>query len=128
MLMAKETMEGGAADNIFGESISGPGPEEAVIEDALAMDDMEKREILVNPSDLQDIGDPESGDVGVVGGLAAGGEMGMGGRDHSTNDPWGSELNPEISHGLAGIGATGVIEGEIAEFEEDKPESWDKKV
>jgi hypothetical protein len=59
---------------------------------------MENREILVNPSDLQDVGDPEAGDVGVAGGLAAGGEMEEGeygqARDME-NDPWGLGLAPE---------------------------------
>ena len=58
-------------------------------------DDMEARERLYNPSDLQDVGDPEGTDVGVPFGLAAGGMMGEGGRDFdgNGNDPWGSGLN-----------------------------------
>lgn len=124
------------ADNVFGEKNLGPDPdnvilepgaagigelgptggvgvEEVVLEEALAMDDMERRELLVNPSDLQDIGDPESGDVGVVGGLAAGGEMGMSG---------GSELVPPLTHDPLGLGGTGTIEGEMTEFEDEKEE------
>ncbi len=61
----------------------------------LEMENIERREMLVNPSDLQDVGDPESGDVGVPGGLAAGGEMGEGGYGHVGDDPWGLELMEE---------------------------------
>jgi hypothetical protein len=68
------------------------GLSEGVLAEELAMEDMERRELLVNPSDLQDVGDPEAGDVGVAGGLAAGGEMGEGGYGALANDPWGLGL------------------------------------
>jgi hypothetical protein len=106
----------------------GVGLLEVALPEEDGLDDMERRELLVNPSDLQDVGDPEAGDVGVVGGLAAGAEMGLSGRDHEETDPWGldlidgpDEINP------AGVGGTGVIESEMAEaeaarlaFEEEK--------
>ena len=67
--------------------------EEIIRED---MEGIEERERLYNPSDLQDVGDPEGTDVGVPFGLAAGGAMGEGGRDYdeASNDLWGSSLNP----------------------------------
>lgn len=98
----------------------GVGLPEIALPAELEMDDTERRELLVNPSDLQDIGDPESGDVGVPGGFAAGGEMGEGGRDHSGDDPWGGELNVPAANfrGDAGVGGTGTVESEMEEEEE----------
>lgn len=88
---------GGAGLDDLGATGGAAGLPEIALPAEMDLDDMERRELMVNPSDLQDVGDPESGDVGVVGGLAAGGEMGMGGRDHNTDDPWGSELNEEVN-------------------------------
>jgi hypothetical protein len=105
----------------------GVGLEEIALQEGLELDDMERRELLVNPSDLQDVGDPEAGDVGVVGGLGAGGEMGMGGRDHNPNDPWSSELTDE-NGSVAGVGGTGAIESEMAEFEEEKAQFEEEKM
>jgi hypothetical protein len=87
------------------------GVNEGVLAEELAMEDMERRELLVNPSDLQDVGDPEAGDVGVAGGLAAGGEMGEGGYGVSANDPWGLELL---------VDAPGSVEGVIAPDNEEE--------
>ncbi len=86
----------------------GVGLPEIALEALEEIDDMERRELLVNPSDLRDPGDPEAGDVGVVGGLAAGGDdFLLGGVD-----PWGI--------GVAGLGGTGTIESELAEEEESR--------
>ncbi len=106
--------ESGPADSI--------GLQEIALAELTEMDDAEKRELLVNPSDLQDIGDPETGDVGVPGGFAAGGEMSEGGRDHAGADPWGSELmSPAVNYReIDSVGGTGSIESEIGEMEDER--------
>ncbi len=88
----------------------GVGLPEIALPEELELDDMERRELMVNPSDLQDPGDPESGDVGVVGGVAAGGDI----PDISPMS-WGTVSE----HEAIGMGGTGTIEGEMAEHEDE---------
>lgn len=81
-------------DVLLEAGIGGVVPESALRAE-LEREDMEGRERLYNPSDLQDVGDPEGTDVGLPFGLASGGEMAEGARDYDSrsNDPWGVALN-----------------------------------
>jgi hypothetical protein len=59
------------ADNI--------GLEELAADERLEEEDLEMRDLRGIPSDLRSVGDPNAGDVGIPGGLAAGGEESLGG-------------------------------------------------
>lgn len=113
-------LEGGIAD--IGETgvTGGIGLPEIADEIEFERDDTEKRERMAIPSDLRDLGDPEGTDVGVAGGVAAGGEMGEGGRDYRGGDPWGTYLNPPENDGTADMGGTGTIEAELGAVEDDE--------
>lgn len=76
----------------------GVGLPEVASEVEFEIEDPGDREVEFIPTDMRDIGDPNGGDVGVPGGLSAGGEMGEGGRDHDPRkgDAWGSDIQPPI--------------------------------
>lgn len=117
---ARALLEPGVAGIADLGATGGVGLPELALPEEMEMDDMERRELLVNPSDLQDPGDPESGDVGVVGGIAAGGEL----PDLLPLELWGSGVRID----RRGLGGTGTLEAEMAQEEEDRSEFEEEKL
>jgi hypothetical protein len=73
-------------------------PETASLEELKELDTDTQENSRLNPSDLNDPGDPEAGDDGVPGGMEAGGEESLGGTggEHREIEPWENGMDENM--------------------------------